>query len=241
MKGETCSLQDNLCTEVEEDIYGSPDLPLSTEEQRRVNWGWTVANNDDSGESDFDEEAAGCKSYKYRQYFYLMTPKQWAKFTGHAYIPGKKRWRWLRGLNVLAPNGLEGGEESDSEDGSTTDSHNRGNKGMWLATAKEFDVELRELRACRKNVMAKLGVLERRIVAWAGWEDVLEVQEAYKRSLERFISSSWDFNFIECHTVETMREALESSRSLRSKLRSEAEFIAEKEREKFSKNKASKV
>jgi hypothetical protein len=235
MEGEICSLQYNICTDGEEDIYGSPDLPLSTEAQRRVNWGYP---DDDSGESDFDEEAAGCKSFKHRQYFYLMTPKQWAKFTGHAYIPGKKRWRWLREINVLAPNGLEGGEESESEDGCTTDSQTRGRKGLWHATAKELQEELRELRACRMVAISRLGVLQRRIVALAGWKDVLKVLEAYKRSLERFISASWDFDFIECHTVAKMREALESSKSLRSRLTSEAEFSAEKERQKFGKNKS---
>jgi hypothetical protein len=108
MQEEICSSQYKLCTEVDEDIYGCPDLPLSTETQRRINWGSADAENGDSGEGGFDEEAAGCKPFKHRQYFYVMTPKQWAKFTGHAYIPGKKRWRWLRGLNVLASSGLKG-------------------------------------------------------------------------------------------------------------------------------------
>jgi hypothetical protein len=235
MEGDICSLQYKLCTEVEEDIYGSPDLPLSTETQRRVNWGCADADNDDSGESDFDEEAAGCKSFKHRQYFYLMTPKQWAKFTGHAYVPGKKRWRWLRGLNVLAPNGLEGGEESESEDGCTSDSQTRGTKAMWRITAEELEEELRKLRACRMTAASRLGVLQRRMLDWAGWDDVLEVQEAYKQFLERFISLSVEFDFIECHTVAKMRETLESARNLRLTLRSEAEFIGEKDRQRSSK------
>jgi hypothetical protein len=82
----------------------------------------------------------------------------------------------------------------------------------------------------------RLGVLERRMVSWARWDDVLEVQEAYKQFLERFISLSWEFDFIECHTVPKMRETLDSARGLRLTLRSEAEFIAEKDRQKSSKD-----